>query len=214
MESMSNVAPRSASRYERRRMETRGRILTAAGEIFGQQGVKATTVLDICEQADVAQQTFFNHFPSKGDLILEMGRMGREFLIASIDKALGQEASTTARLEKIFTGLFAASIEVGPMHHEFVTEVFHGARSAAIGEAVPRLRDAFVRLVRAGQAQGDVTRGHSAVELTRVLGGSLSALSAEWANEPHFPIKRRARALARVLGDLITPSETETRTES
>jgi len=204
---MSNLEVRSASRYERRRMETRGRILAAAGEVFGQQGVKATTVLDICEQADVAQQTFFNHFPSKGDLLLEMGRMGGEFLIASVDSALGKEASTKTRLEEIFTGLFAASIEVGPMHHEFVAEVFHGARSRPIGESGPRLREAFVRLVRSGQVQGDVTRRHSAVEITRVLAGSLSALSAEWANEPDFPIKRRARALARVLGDLIAPGE-------
>jgi hypothetical protein len=134
-------------------------------------------------------------------------------LIASVDSALEKPASTTARLEEIFTGLFAASVEVGPMHHEFLVEVFRGARSVAIGDAAPRLRDAFVRLVRAGQSQGDVTRGHSAVELTRILGGSLSALSAEWANEPDFPIKRRARALARVLGDLITPSETQTRPE-
>ena len=205
---MSNIEPRPASRYQRRRMETRGRILAAAGEVFGQQGVKATTVLDICERADVAQQTFFNHFPSKADLLLEMGRMGGEFLIASVDSALAKQASTKARLEEIFTGLFAASIEVGPMHHEFVTEVFHGARKATIGEAGPRLRDAFVRLVRAGQAQGDVTRGHKPVELTRVIAGSLSALSAEWANDPDFQIKRRARALARVLGDLITPTET------
>ncbi len=152
---MSNIDSRLSSRYERRRMQTRGRILSAAGQIFGQQGVKATTVLDICEQADVAQQTFFNHFPSKGDLILEIGRMGQEFLIASVHSALAKEASTTARLEEIFTGLFAASIEVGPMHHELVTEVFHGARSAGIGRRAPQLRDAFVRLVRAGQAQGD-----------------------------------------------------------
>ena len=205
---MSNIESRPTSRYQRRRMETHGRILAAAGEVFGLQGVKATTVLDICERADVAQQTFFNHFPSKADLLLEMGRMGGEFLIASVDSALAKQASTKARLEEIFTGLFAASIEVGPMHHEFVTEVFHGARKAAIGEAVPRLRDAFVRLVRAGQAQGDVTRSHKALELTRVIAGSLSALSAEWANDPDFPIKRRARALARVLGDLITPTET------
>ncbi|MFP8878171.1 MAG: helix-turn-helix domain-containing protein [Myxococcota bacterium] len=210
---MSNVDSRSISRYERRRMETRGKILAAAGEIFGQQGVKATTVLDICEQADVAQQTFFNHFPTKGDLLLEMGRMGREFLIASVDSALGRSASTTARLEEIFTGLFAASIDTGPMHHELVTEISHGAQAAALDEATLRLRDAFVRLVRAGQLQGDVTRAHSAVELTRIFGGSLAALSNEWANDPDLPVKRRARALARVLGELVQPRAAGIRAE-
>ena len=190
-------------------MQTRDRILAAAGEVFGQQGVKKATVLDICEQADVAQQTFFNHFPSKADLLLEMARMGREFLIASIDSALEKEASTSLRLQEIFASLFTASIAVGPMHHEFVTEVFHGAQSHRLGDEAPWLHNAFVRLVRAGQAQGDVTRRHNASELTRILAGSLSALSAEWTSKPEFPIKRRARSLARVLGELLTPSEAE-----
>ena len=56
LESMSKPETRPLSRYERRRRETRGRILAAAGELFGQQGVEKTTVLDICERADVAQQ--------------------------------------------------------------------------------------------------------------------------------------------------------------
>ena len=45
---MSTLESKSANRYERRRTETRERILAAAGDIFGQQGVKATTVLQIC----------------------------------------------------------------------------------------------------------------------------------------------------------------------
>ncbi len=194
-------------------METRGKILAAAAEVFGHQGVKVTTVLEICEQADVAQQTFFNHFPTKGELFLEMGRMGREFLITLVDSALDREASTTARLEEIFTGLFAASIDVGPMHHELVIEVSQGAQAAGLDEANPRLRDAFIRLVRAGQAQGDVTRAHRAVELTRILGGSLGALSNEWTSDPDFPVNRRARSLARVLGDLVRPRDEDTHPE-
>ena len=203
---MSKRDTRTLSRYDRRRLETRGRILAAAGELFGQQGVEKTTVLDICEQADVAQQTFFNHFPSKADLLLEMARMGREFLIASIDTALAKDATTSVRLQEIFSGLFSASVAVGPMHHEFVTEVFRGARSHRLGDDAARLQNAFMRLVRAGQAQGDVTRKHNASEITRIVAGSLAALSGEWTSKPEFPIKRRARALARVLGELLTPN--------
>lgn len=211
---MSKQESRALSRYERRRLETRGRILAAAGELFGQQGVEKTTVLDICELADVAQQTFFNHFPSKADLLLEMGRMGREFLIASIDTALAKEATTSLRLQEVFAGLFSASVAVGPMHHEFVTEVFHGARSHRLDADAPRLHNAFMRLIRAGQAQGDVTRQHNASEITRIVAGSLAALSAEWTSKPEFPIRRRARALARVLGELLTPSRTHSEERS
>lgn len=201
----SETGTNTPSRYERRRRETRGRIVAAAGELFGTQGFKATTVLDICAEADVAQQTFFNHFPSKADVTLELVRLGQEFVVATIDDVLEEQASTTARLESLFARLYAAPVEVGPMYHELVSEIVHGAHSASAHEAVPRLRAAIARLVRAGQAQGDVTSRHSAVELTRIVGGSMSALSAEWASEPAFPIARRARAQARVLGDLLAP---------
>ena len=43
-----------------------------------------------------------------------------------------------------------------------------------------------------------------------LLGGSLSALSNEWTNDPDLPVKRRARSLARVLGDLVQPREPKT----
>jgi AcrR family transcriptional regulator len=205
---MSTTEPAPLSRHERRRRETRGRIISAAGELFGTQGVNATKIVAICELADVAQQTFFNHFAKKEDLLLEMVRLGQEFLTACLDDELAVPKSTTARLQSLFSRLFTVTIDVGPMHHELVSEMFRGAQSAS-GENTAHIRDAFVRLLRAGQAQGDVTRRHSALELTRVVGGALSALSSEWANEETFPIQRRARSLARVLGDLLAPKESE-----
>jgi AcrR family transcriptional regulator len=57
------------TRQARRRLETADRIAEAAGALFAERGVVATTVTDICERADVARQTFFNHFGSKQDLV-------------------------------------------------------------------------------------------------------------------------------------------------
>ena len=54
-----------SNRLDRRKQETRARILEAAVELFGEVGFEATKVADVCERADVARQTFFNHFPSK-----------------------------------------------------------------------------------------------------------------------------------------------------
>ena len=50
-------------------MEVRDRILSAAFDLFLQQGVSATTIEDICERADVANRTFFNHFPTRHDMM-------------------------------------------------------------------------------------------------------------------------------------------------
>jgi len=52
-------------RRERRKAETRRRILEASMRLFEEKGILSTTVEDITEAADIGKGTFFNYFPSK-----------------------------------------------------------------------------------------------------------------------------------------------------
>ncbi|MEO5707900.1 MAG: TetR/AcrR family transcriptional regulator [Alteraurantiacibacter sp.] len=45
-----------------RRTRTRARLLDAARTLYGREGGRATRIEDICEQADIARGTFYNHF--------------------------------------------------------------------------------------------------------------------------------------------------------
>ncbi len=49
----------------------RNRILRTSKKLFYQQGVKNTGINQIIEEAKVAKASFYMHFPSKRDLILE-----------------------------------------------------------------------------------------------------------------------------------------------
>jgi AcrR family transcriptional regulator len=64
------------SRRERKKEETRQRLLSVSLELFHEQGYSATTVEDITERADVAKGTFFNYFPSKEALLSELSVWG------------------------------------------------------------------------------------------------------------------------------------------
>ncbi|MEU9831198.1 TetR/AcrR family transcriptional regulator [Streptosporangium sp. NPDC048047] len=57
------------SRRERKKRQTRQLIAEAAIRLFGEQGYEQTTVAQIAAAADVATKTFFNHFPSKEDVL-------------------------------------------------------------------------------------------------------------------------------------------------
>src|SRR5260370_4051627 len=57
------------NRTDRRKGEVRDRILEAAFELFLSQGIDATKIDAICERADVANRTFFNHFATRQDMI-------------------------------------------------------------------------------------------------------------------------------------------------
>ena len=63
---------RDKSRTERNKREVRGRIVAAARELFDERGIEATKVETICDQADIALRTFFNHFPSKRDVVHQL----------------------------------------------------------------------------------------------------------------------------------------------
>ncbi|GAC1513399.1 MAG: TetR/AcrR family transcriptional regulator [Chloroflexota bacterium] len=62
-----------AGRRERKRQAVHDSLLAAAEELFRLQGIARTTVDDIVQAVDVARQTFFNHFPYKEALALELG---------------------------------------------------------------------------------------------------------------------------------------------
>ncbi len=60
---------KNLSRRERKKRETRQRLMEAALRLFREHGYDATAVEDITQAADVAKGTFFNYFEAK-DAIL------------------------------------------------------------------------------------------------------------------------------------------------
>ena len=50
---------------ERKKLKTRMALSEIAMDLFARKGVDATTVEEICEQAEVSPSTFFRYFPTK-----------------------------------------------------------------------------------------------------------------------------------------------------
>jgi len=199
---MSNQPP---SRHERRKQETRERIQNAAVELFGAQGVRATKVSDICDLADIAHQTFFNHFPSKRDLLVELSRAGNDFITAAMDAACESARSTRERLLHFLETMTAATIEVGPMHRELMTEVMYASQEVDSEERARRIHDAFETLIRRGQRDGDVTRRHRLDVLVQLSVGAFYVLMSDWAGRPDFDIARCVREMADLLAESLAP---------
>jgi AcrR family transcriptional regulator len=61
--------PRPVGRRERKKQQTREAIARAGLRLFAEHGFRETTVAQVAEAADVAESTFFLHFPSKDDLV-------------------------------------------------------------------------------------------------------------------------------------------------
>jgi AcrR family transcriptional regulator len=198
------------SRRARRKLELRGRILAAAAELFDERGFAATKVADLCERADVAHKTFFNHFGSKQDLLRELAGESLGQLLADVEAARKQGRSTRERLERFFAVVAERVCQSGPMRRELVTELVHAVHdSSAKSEHARKLHEAFGALVQDGLAAGDVTRRHDAETLTEMILGTYYVLMFNFANLDEFPIRRQALAAARFLADALAPHPQE-----
>jgi AcrR family transcriptional regulator len=195
------MSSQPSSRLGRRKQETRARILEAAVELFGEVGFEATKVADVCERADVARQTFFNHFPTKGDLLTELYREGVGFVSATLDAACERGATTRDRIALFFGGIVESAVEVGPSSREMVGQILHANPEPGRVMEAQRFADIFLTLVQRGLAAGDVTRRHAPEVLAELVQGSLSALFSDWGVREGFDPVRRAAELAALVAD-------------
>ena len=196
-------------RRERRKLEVRARILEAAVELFGRQGFAATRVAEICELADVAHKTFFNHFQSKGHLPREIARSWIEQLLLDLEETRKQPTSTRGRIQHFFAHLADSADQTGPMHRELLTEIVRVAHETRQEpEQTRKLHAAFGAIIRDGAALGDVDERHGLTTLTEMLMGAFYVLMFNWASLEDYPLREHALATARFLADSMTiPTE-------
>ena len=101
---------------------TRQRLLEAALEVFSSKGYANTTVDDVVASAGASRATFYLHFSSKIDLLLEVSTIATNdtpALYAALDKALadGSRAELEAAIDGIInwfeehSGLLQATAE-------------------------------------------------------------------------------------------------------
>jgi len=203
-------SPVELSRRERKKLAVRARLLEAAVALFDEHGFAATRVAEICERADVAQKTLFNHFASKQALLRELAGYALAELLADVETARKEERTTAARLARFFARVAERAETGGPMHRELVTELAHAVHSSQTGSLhARRLHDAFGALVCDGLAAGDVTRRHDPETLTEMILGAYYVLIFNYANIDGFPIPRQAAAAARFLADALAPGREE-----
>jgi AcrR family transcriptional regulator len=195
----------NASRHERRRQETADRIVEAAATLFAERGVAATTVAEICERADVARQTFFNHFETKQDLAQELAQRGHGFLLEALEQAQREKRSTGERIAHLLEQIHTSAEAVGPMHQDLIAEVMRASLEAAGPARVSSAQQAVEKLLRAGRARGEVSRAHAIEDQARLVLGALLYLMLEWTKRPDFPIAERAPRMARLLADALAP---------
>ena len=130
-------------RRARKKRETAERIALAAGMLFGERGYEAVSVVDIAEAADVSEQTVYNHFATKEDLVFDR--------TDELDEAL--EAAVAQRVAGM-----PAAVAVAPILHGILDRI-SGLTFDRHSGGMPSLAATSPALQRAGLER---TRRHAA----------------------------------------------------
>lgn len=115
----------------------RMRLVSAAIDLFSEQGYDNTTVIEIAERAGLTKTTFFRHFPNKREVL----STGQEDLRRLLSEGIAAAPGSATPLEAVAAGLDAATATFTPAQREF------GPRLEAVIAANSDLqeRDAFKR---------------------------------------------------------------------
>ena len=101
---------------ERKKRETRERIVIAAPELFTKNGIESSTIDEIAFAADVGKGTIYNYFRTKENIVVA-------FLV-DIERALQSKVFRLGHgrrsLESVLTKFIQSHFKLKEPHHDFV----------------------------------------------------------------------------------------------
>ncbi len=166
------MEPVKRNRTEKKKEETRKRIVSIAIELFNRQGFDRTTVEQIADKADVARGTVFNHFPVKEAIVHEYVQTALRDTGSEAIEKLALLPGTRSRL----TVLLRHSLQwFGQNLHEEVIEKYMVYMMQRAFETLKdqTLRSGFnnilIPVLREGQSAGEIRRDIPAEELANHL---------------------------------------------
>ena len=196
----------SPGRRERKKAETRRRILACAARIFTSKGFEAATVDEIAEAADISRATLFNYFPEKAALMTELGEGMSEAFLERVAEARRAEGNIEERL----AGLFARSAERLEERPDLARTVVHETigRRSRLDEPdnlTHRLHAAMELLLRDAVDRGEVRTDVPLPLLAQLVSGAYVEVLMTWLIDAKYPLAEHLQLTAGVLGTAIAP---------
>lgn len=191
------------NRFELRRRRSRAALIEAAIELFQTKGVQSTSLEEICERADVAVRTFFNHFETREHLHETIAHQRVAQIAELLDGSALDERPFATRMQDVLTAI-GVYLAARPAYRDFVGEMLK-LRTSRTSEAVRSgsLGQAVHRFVEDGVVRGEVSRTHSSQTLADLMLGAITIALSNWSASSDYDLERGLDEAARALSDLF-----------
>ena len=176
---------KGGNRRERKKEDTRLKIVNVALRLFRKQSFNATTMDQIACEADIARGTLYNYFPVKEAIISEYWQNSVDEIRPQAAKLIQSLPDTRTRLNSLFKKA-AAWLKT---HHD-ITGAYIQYRMQNISnrEKNKSLRSGFegilISIISAGQKAGDIKQNIAAEQLARYLEMTYLLVCLTWLPVP------------------------------
>jgi AcrR family transcriptional regulator len=138
-----------------RSLQTRSALLDGAKRLFSDFGYARTSHADIAAEADIGRTTFYEHFASKEDLLVQLVQRDLPALIDEIVDSVDPDLSSDVRLRELTIRFveFVGTDDLGIILHTETPRLSLDAQ-AAIGATHRGLTTEFTAIYRQGVADG------------------------------------------------------------
>lgn len=161
-------------RRQRRKAETRSRLLDAASRLFAKQGFEATRPQDIAREADVAVGTFYLHFSDRREAFVAFTARAADELMERARQRVIDSGTFEERLRSYLECLLDfADEKPGVVRAAFADEAVIGAGAEPTQEESlrERLAHALARGLEVGMDRGEFERGYDARLVSHAMVG-------------------------------------------
>lgn len=185
------TAEPTEGRRERKKRETRAKILAVAKAQFVEKGFDGTTMSDIAEAMDLSTQTVFNYFATKDRLLLGIA----DEVTAELERLLlsfGASASGTFPVVRDSFGPSGSLLaSVAAVRRDLYVEVLRVVLSERAGhDLVRRVEVAVERLVDQNRAEGRVRTDLPSPLLAQMVVHTLIGAVVRWLADPEASLDR------------------------
>jgi AcrR family transcriptional regulator len=195
---------------ERKKVRTRELIAETARTLFAERGFEGVTVAEIARAADVSQQTVFNYFPTKEDLVYwRLEAFEAELLAAIRDRPAGEPViAAFGRFVRRPRGLLAEGDAAARERLAGITRMIAGSPALLAREAQTMARYTASLAALIAEEQGAAPTDIAPTVAANALMGVHHALVAQArasvvAGTPHATVRERLIAEADRALDLL-----------
>ena len=181
------------TRRERKKLETRRRILAAALELMSARGYDGVRIEEIAAAADIANATFFLHFPTKAALIAAFNEQVSEKVAERLSEF---DFGAVEQLELLRAIVLDEWGRYSDLLRQIVADAVAQQDSASFAQSSSSLVSLVQAIVEKGQANSELSAEFDADIVAQTLVSAWRASTTQWAVTGDTEKARRANRQA------------------